>query len=330
MVACYTLLPLWQRRLLLAAVAAGLAAASLPTLAQDFPTRPIRIVPFGGAGGPIDRLARIYGEKLTQRFGQPVIVDAKPGASGIIAANYVAKAPPDGYTILMTLPLTHINAAILNTKLPYDPVKDFEPLTMVGTGGPLLVTRADAPYSNLKEYTAYLKAKPGTSYGTWGIGSGAHLFGELYVRQTGVKLVHVPYKDDTQNYSDLYGGVLEVTWANPGTARSQGAKIKVLGVTGTQRMSLFPNAPTFAEQGYPGFDIDSWIGFYAPGKTPPAVLEKLGSALREITRMPDVRERLTETGFEPLGNTAQEFAARYKADLPRMADLIKAAGIEPQ
>ncbi len=324
----------WVSSLMMALGAAGPAQAQVQAQVQvqvqDYPSRTIRIVPFGSAGGPIDRLARVYAEKLAQRLGQAVIVDAKPGASGIIAADAVAKAPPDGYTILMTLPLTHINAAILNPKLPYDPVKDFEPLTMVGTGGPLLLARADAPYANLKEYAAFVKAKPGTSYGPWGIGSGAHLFGELFERQIRADLVHVPYKAETQNFSDLYGGVLDVTWANPGTARSQGSKTKVLGMTGTRRMSLFPNAATFAEQGYPGFDIDSWIGLYAPAKTPAAVLDKLSTALREITKLPDVRERLLETGFEPLGNSPQDFAARYRADLPRLAELIKAAGIKPE
>jgi tripartite-type tricarboxylate transporter receptor subunit TctC len=307
---------------------AALLLVGVPSAhSQEFPSQTIRIVPFGSAGGPIDRLARVYAEKLAQRFGQAVIVDARPGASGIIAADAVAKAAPDGHTILMTLPLTHINAAVLNPKLPYDPVRDFEPLTMVGTGGPLLLARADAPFSNLKEYAAFAKAKPGTGYGTWGIGSGAHLFGELFKRQSGADIVHVPYKAESQNYSDLYGDVLAVTWANPGSARSQATKTKVLGVTGTRRMSLFPNAPTFAEQGFAGFDIDSWIGLYAPAKTPRAVLDKLSSALREITQLPDVRERLLETGFEPLGNSPQEFAARYRADLPRVAELIKAAGV---
>ena len=303
------------------------AAGAQDPSAADYPARTIRIVPFGSAGGPIDRLARVYAEKLVQRFGKPVIVEAKPGASGILAADAVAKAAPDGYTILMTLPLTHINAVILNPKLPYDPVKDFEPLTMVATGSPLLVTRADAPFSNLKEYAAFVAARPGSSYGTWGIGSGAHLYGELFKRQTGADIVHVPYKAETQNYSDLYGNVLAVTWANPGSARAQASKVKVLGVTGTRRMSLFPDAPTFAEQGFAGFDIDSWIGLYVPARTPRAVIDKLSTALREITRMPDVRQQLIDTGFEPLGNSPQEFLGRYLADLPRTAELIRAAGV---
>ena len=318
--------PISRRALLLAAAPVALAG---PARAADFPTRPLRIVPFGSAGGPIDRLARIYGEKLTARWHQPVIVDARPGASGILAADHVAKSAPDGYTLLMTLPVTHVNSAILNPKLPYDPVKDFEPLTMIGTGSPLLLARADAPYSNLREYIAFAKAKPGTGYGTWGIGSGAHLYGELLKRQSGADIVHVPYKAEANNYSDMYGGVLEVTWANPGSARAQLAagKVKILGVTGSRRMSLLPSVPTFGEQGFPGFDIDSWIGVYAPAKTPPVLVDTLSTAFRDITRLPDVQARMLETGFEPLGNSPQEFIARYRADYPRLAELIKAAGV---
>ena len=142
----------------------------------SFPNRPVKIVPFGTAGGPIDTLARIYGEKLQQRWGQPIVVDAKPGASGIIAADYVAKAPADGYTIMMTLPLTHVNNAILQAKLPYDPVKSFTPLSMLATGGPMLVARANAPFNNVKEFVEYAKKKGSLNYGTWGTGSSAHLF----------------------------------------------------------------------------------------------------------------------------------------------------------
>ena len=147
-----------RRRSLRAIVALALGAAAGAACAQAFPSKPVKIVPFGTAGGPIDAIARIYGEKLQQRWGQPIVVEAKPGASGIVAADAVAKAPPDGYTVFLTLPLTHINNAILNPKLPYDPVKDFEPLSQLAHGAPALVARADAPYSNLKEFVAYAKA----------------------------------------------------------------------------------------------------------------------------------------------------------------------------
>ena len=315
--------------MLAAAMAAG------PLLAQPapaFPTKAVRIVPFGTAGGPIDVLARVYGEKLSQRWGQPVVVDAKAGASGIIAADFVAKSEPDGHTVFMTLPLTHVNNAILMPRLPYDPVKDFAPLSMLATGGPMLVARASAPFNNLREFVEWAKKRERTTYGTWGNGSSAHLFGELLTRQTGAQLVHVPYKAEAAAHNDLFGESLDVSWANPSTARghTQAGKMKVLGIAGTRRVSTMPDVPTFAEQGFKGFDVDSWIGVYAPAKTPPAVVEAWTTALREITAMPDVRARLTAFGFEPLGNTPAQFMQVYRADYPRVAELIKAAGVTPE
>ncbi|MBX3653346.1 MAG: tripartite tricarboxylate transporter substrate binding protein [Ramlibacter sp.] len=321
-----------SRRTFVASVAA-LAAA--PVLAQTppFPSRVIRIVPFGTAGGPIDTLARVYGDKLQQRWGQPIVIDAKPGASGIIAADYVAKAPADGYTVMMTLPLTHVNNAILQSKLPYDPVRDFTPLSMLATGGPMLVARANAPFNNLKEFAAYAKASPRPlSYGTWGNGSTAHLFGELLKRQTGAQLIHAAYKSEAAAHNDLFGELLDFAWANPSTARaqSQGGKMKVLGIAGTRRVSTLPNVPTFAEQGFQGFDVDSWIGMYAPARLPAAIQDQWVTALREITAMPDVQARLTGYGFEPLGNTPTQFLEVYKADFPKLSELIKAAGVVAQ
>ncbi|MBB3178444.1 tripartite tricarboxylate transporter substrate binding protein [Variovorax sp. Sphag1AA] len=311
------------------ALAGAMPAAFAQQPSTTFPSRVVRIVPFGTAGGPIDVIARVYADKLQQRWGQSVIVEPKPGASGIIASDAVAKAPPDGHTVLFTLPLTHINNAILQAKLPYDPVKDFEPITQLASGGPMLVAPANAPYSNLKEFVAYAKAHPGMTYGTWGNGSQAHLMGELLKRQAGIELTHVAYKAEAAAHTDMIGGVLDFAWANPSTARvqSQAGKMKVLGIAGSRRVSTLPNVPTFAEQGFAGFDLDSWIGVYAPAKTPTAVIEQWNQALREITRMPEVQSRLIAFGFEPLGNTPAQFRASYQADFPRVAELIKAAGV---
>lgn len=322
-----------NRRTWLAATGAAATVAALPAWAQSgFPARPVRIVPFGTAGGPIDTLARVYADKLSARWGQPVIVDAKPGASGIIAADFVAKAPPDGHTVLFTLPLTHVNNAILQPKLPYDPVRDFQPLSMVATGGPMLVARANAPYGNLKEFVEFARKKGRMTYGTWGNGSTAHLFGELLKRQTGTDLLHVAYKSESAAHGDLFGEAIDFAWANPSTARnqSQAGKMKVLGIAAMGRVSTLPNVPTFKEQGFQGFDIESWIGVYAPAKTPEAIVQGWVTALREATAMTDVQARLTAYGFEPLGNTPAEFVERYRADYPRMAELIKAAGVTVQ
>lgn len=321
-----------SRRQCLALAGAGLATAALPGHAQGqaFPSRPVRIVPFGTGGGPIDTLARVYGDKLAARWGQPAVVEPKPGASGILAADYVAKAAPDGHTVLFTLPLTHVNNAILHAKLPYDPVKDFSPLSMIGTGGPALVARADAPYNTVREFVEFAKKQSrGLTYGTWGNGSTAHLFCELLRRQSGTNLIHAPYKSEAAAHNDMFGGVLDFAWANPSTARAQlqGGRMKVLGITGTTRASILPQVSTFKEQGFQGFDIDSWIGVYGPAGLPEPVVAAWVDALRDITHMADIRARLTGYGFEPLANTPAEFMARYRADYPRMADLIKAAGV---
>lgn len=318
------------RRELLAGTAAALATLALPAAGQGaFPSRPIRIVPFGTAGGPIDTLARVYADKLAARWGQPVIVDPKPGASGIIAADFVAKAAADGHTVLFTLPLTHVNAAILQPRLPYDPVKDFQPLSMVAIGGPMLVTRASAPYNDVKEFVEYARRKGRLTYGTWGNGSTAHLFGELLKRQTGTDLVHVAYKAESAAHLDLFGEAIDFAWANPSTARnqSQAGKMKVLAIAANNRVSTLPNVPTFKEQGFQGFDVESWIGVFAPARTPDAAVQAWVGALREATAMPDVQARLTGYGFEPLGNTPAQFAERFRADFPRVAELIKAAGV---
>jgi tripartite-type tricarboxylate transporter receptor subunit TctC len=320
-----------RRRVLALGAGAGFVAfgAWPSAIAQAFADHPVRIVPFGTGGGPIDALARIYGEKLKARWGQPIVVEPRPGASGIIAADFVAKAPPDGHTVLMTLSLTHVNNAILQPKLPYDPFRDFEPLSELATGGPMLIARANAPYANVAEFVAWAKTQQHVTYGTWGNGSTAHLFGELLKRQNGLDLVHVPYRSEAAAHTDMLGGSLALAWANPSTARAlaQAGRIKVLGITGSRRVRTMPEVATFAEQGCTGFDLDSWIGVYAPAKTPPAIVGEWVQALREITRMPDVQERLAQYGFEPLGNTPKEFVANVKADYPRVAELIRAAGV---
>ena len=263
----------------------GLAAtAATPLLAQtaDYPTRTIRIVPFGTGGGPIAIVARAYESALAKRWGQPVIVDAKPGAAGILSTDFVAKAPPAGN-----------------------------------------------PTNNLKEFVAWAKAKGRVTYGTWGTGSSAHLSGELFKRQTGAPLDHVAYKGEAAAHLDMYGGVLDVAWANPATAKAslEGGKIKILGITGSRRVSVLPQVPTFTEQGFDGFALDSWLGFMGPARMPRPVVDKLVTALREITQTAEVRERLQALGFEPLGNTPEEFAAVQKSELAQWAALVKAAGV---
>lgn len=324
-----------RRRVLTAAAGGSLALAALATLSgaargqtAAFPARGLRIVPFGTGGGPIDTLARVYRDRLVARWGQPITVEPRPGASGILAADHVARSAPDGLTVLFTMPLTHINNHIL-MKLPYDPVRDFTPLSLLATGGPMLVARADAPYANVREFVAFARRKGRLTYGTWGKGSAAHLFGALLERQSGAELVHVPYKAEANVHADLFGEQLDFAWANPATARAhvQSGRLKVLAIAGTGRVSVMPEVATFGEQGFAGFDIDSWIGVYAPARIPTEAAEAWVAALRETTALPEVRARLIAYGFEPLGSTPARFAERYAADYPRVAELIKVAGV---
>ncbi|MSQ73204.1 MAG: tripartite tricarboxylate transporter substrate binding protein [Betaproteobacteria bacterium] len=302
-------------------------------MAQDaFPSKPVRLFIFGAAGGPLDILARAFADKLVPKWGQPIIIDAKPGAGGIIVADYVAKQPGDGYTLLMTLPLTHVNNPILFVKLPYDPVRDFEPVTQLGTGGPVLIAPANVPYNTLKEFIVWAKARPRVTYGSWGIGSGAHLFGETLKRNAGLPLDHVPYKNEAPMHLDMLGGQLDMGWANPGTARRlvAGSKIKILAIAGVSRIGVLPDVPTFADAGLKGFDLDAWVGIYASKGTPKAIVEKISADFRETMKAPDLRTRMLDMGFEPLGNTPEEFAANYARDFPKWVEVIRSAGVTAQ
>jgi tripartite-type tricarboxylate transporter receptor subunit TctC len=302
--------------------------------AESFPGKPVRIVPFGTAGGPVDIIARLYAERLRERWKQPVIVEPKPGASGTIAADAVAKAPPDGTTFLITLSLTHINNVVLQKNIPYDPFRDFQPLSQLAVGyGPALLARSDAPFDDLRGMVAYAKKKPGgLTYGTWGTGSTPHLYGTLLAKEAGVPLVHVPYKGEAAAHLDLAGGALDLAWANSGTARNllKSGKVKVLGATGSRRSDVLPETPLFGEQGFKGFEPTTWIGAYAPAKTPRPIVEELAAALREATRAPEIASRWHDIGFEPTATTPEEFARIHQADFPKWAEMIKAAGLSPE
>jgi tripartite-type tricarboxylate transporter receptor subunit TctC len=307
---------------------------ALGAQAQSFPAKPVRIVPFGTAGGPIDTLARMYAEKLRERWKQPVLVEPKPGASGTLAADMVAKAPPDGTTFLITLSLTHINNAVLQKNIPYDPFRDFEPLSLLAMGyGPALLAPASAPFNDLRGLVAHARTKPnGLTYGTWGQGSTPHLFGEMLAQRAGVKLVHVPYKGEGAAHLDLFGGALDIAWANSGTARAHlnAGKVKVLGATGSKRSEVLAATPLFGEQGFEGFDVTTWVGAYAPAKTPKAVIAELHAALADATRSSEIAKRWFDIGFEPMATTPEEFAKVHKADFPKWKAIIEAAGIKPE
>lgn len=321
-------------RTLASATLAVLVLAAAPAQAQaPWPNKPIRLVSPFNPGGAIDVLNRVIAEKMSARLGQQVIVDAIPGANTIKGAEVVARAPADGYTFMITSMSTHVNNTVLFTKLPFDPVKDFAPITQVSLGSVLLVAPATAPYSDLKGFVAWAKQQNRPiSYGTWGIGSSAHVYGGILVRDHGLALNHVPYKGEIPAITDVIGGSLDVTFASPVGAKPQvaGGKIKALGMTGPQRSAAMPEVPTFEEQGFKGVDLPVWVAAYAPAGTPRAIVERLQQEIAAIIRLPDVLPKLVDQGQTPLGNTPEEFAAAFATAAPRWITLIRASGAQAQ
>ncbi|MBC7377559.1 MAG: tripartite tricarboxylate transporter substrate binding protein [Burkholderiaceae bacterium] len=326
--------PGMHRRTALQALAGTTAAFYLPAFAQDaYPAKPIRVVvPFVG-GGAIDVAVRAMTDKAASFLGQPMVVDARPGAATIVGADVVAKAAPDGYTILVTTSSTTINNAGAFKKLPYDPANSFAPVTMVSLGSVMFSGQAGAPYNNLKEFAAWAKAQNRPiSYGTWGIGSSAHLFGELLRTRHGLNMSHVPYKGDVAALTDVRGGVLDTTFSSPVSARPlvRANAIKALGMTGPRRSGGLPELETFGEQGFGGFELAGYVAVYAPAGTPRAVIDKLNKAFVAAIRTPEVSQRLTDQGQDPIASTPEELSAVYARDFPQWIALMKTAGVQPE
>lgn len=301
--------------------------------AQEFPTGTVKVIVWVTPGGSIDTLTRMIVEKLGQRWNRSVVVENKPGASGIIASEFVAKAQPDGHTLLVTINTSHINVPILQTKIPYDPVRDFTPVSQLAIGSVVLLAPSGHPANTVAELVAWAK-KRGTpvNYGSWGIGSSAHLFGAQLKHVSGVDFTHIAYKGEMPAIIDMLGGTLDVTFAGGGTARAQlaGGKVKVLGITGPRRIQALPGVSTFAEQGLTGFELAGWVGVYAPAKTPKNVVRKISADLAEVIRTPDLQARMIDNGFEPVGSTPEQFEALYRDEFPKWAELIKGSGAKPE
>ena len=319
-----------------AAMLALLAAAPQPAAAQAtaaWPTKTIRLVSPFNPGGAIDVLNRVIAEKLSQRLGQQVYVDAIPGASTIKGADVVAKAAPDGYTFMITTMSTHVNNTVLFTKLPFDTARDFAPITQVSLGSVLLTAPGNAPYSDLKGFVAWAKAhgKP-VNYGSWGIGSSGNVYGEILAKDYGLSLTHVPYKGELPAITDVLGGNLDVTFASPVGAKPQvqAGKLKAIGMTGPARSAAMPEVATFAEQGFKGFELPIWVAAYAPAGTPKVIVDRLQKELAAIIRLPDVMPKMVDQGQTPLGNTPEEFAAAFARDAPKWVEYIKASGAKPE
>jgi len=329
-------LPSTRRKAIALCIAAAGAALPLAVAAQAapaWPTKPIRLVSPFAAGGAIDVLNRVIAEKLSQRLGQQVFVEPIPGANTIKGADVVAKAPADGYTFMITTMSTHVNNTVLFAKLPFDPVKDFTPITQVSLGSVLLTAPGNAPYADLKGFVAWARAQQRPiTYGSWGVGSSANVYGEILAKDYGVSLTHVPYKGEQAAIGDVIGGSLDVTFASPVGAKPQvqAGRIKALGMAGPARSAAMPEVATFDEQGFRGFELPIWVAAYAPAGTPRPIVDRLQKEIAAVIRLPDVLPKMIDQGQTPLGNTPEEFAAAFAKDAPTWIRHIKASGAKPE
>ena len=309
----------------------GLAFAVIAShsVGQTWPARPIKwIVPFA-PGGTTDILARTVGEKLAVALGQPVIIENKPGAGGGLGADFVAKAVPDGYTILGgTISTNAINASLYKD-LPYDPVKDFIPITLIARVPNMLVVNNDVPAKTVAELIALMKKNPGKyTFASSGNGTSQHLSGELFKGMAGVDMQHIPYKGSPPALQDVMGGSVTMTFDNITTAwpLAKGGKLRALGVTTAKRSPAAPDVPTLAEAGLTGYEIGSWQGVFAPAGTPPPIVARLNTEIVKIINMPDVKEKLLALGAEPVGNSTEEFTAFVKTEVVKWGDVVKKSG----
>jgi tripartite-type tricarboxylate transporter receptor subunit TctC len=319
-----------RRDVLLAASATALAGTPAFAADEPYPSRPVLVINPWAAGGPSEAIIRPIAEKLTQRLGQPFVIDSRGGANGTIGAAMVARAKPDGYTLLFSHvgPIA-ISPALAN-KPPYDSVKDFVPITQIVSGSTVLVVRPDFPAKTLGELIEYARKNPGkVSYGSVGLGSTTHLAGNTLARLGGVQMVHIPYKGSAQINTDVLGG--QITTAFVATSGVIGliqeGKLRPLAVSTTNRAGVLPNVPTVAET-YPGFEVNSWYGLMAPAGTPPAIVNKLYTEVSQILKMPEIASRLKDSGQDPEGTTPEQYGAKIRADLTRWAAAVKAADIK--
>lgn len=325
-----------KRRELITGSSAAALLAAWPARAQErYPARSVRAVVPYAAGGGLDVVTRIVCERLSASTGHPFVVDNKTGASGIVGADAVAKARPDGYTLLATVADTQINNAVLFKQLPYDPLNDFLPVTQMAFGSPVMVVNADVPASNLAEFITYAKANRGKlSYGSWGIGGLGHLMTEAFNQAAGLEMVHAPYRGEAAMLQDLLGKSVAVgmgSVVNMAPHVQRGA-LRAIALSGTRRASQLPQAGTFVEQGFddPVFKVPVWMALLAPAGTPTAVIDKLHRDVRAVVQDPAVQAELVSRGFEPVANTPAEFAANYKRDYQVLTALIRRVGIVPQ
>ncbi|GGE49273.1 exported protein [Agaricicola taiwanensis] len=312
----------------LAVMAFGLALPATAS-AQDYPTQPIKLIVPGTAGGGMDVIARVIGDRIGTILKQPVVVENKPGAGGNIAVDYVAKSKPDGYTMLIGQTAHFSINPSLYSSLPFDPVKDFQPVTLLADAPNVVMVNAESPIKNLDELVAAAKAsEKGLSLATPGNGTVSHLTGELFQKTAQVKFNHIPYKGAAAALTDVMGGRVDFMLSSIPTALSQikAGKLRPIAVSAAKRSPSLPDVPTIGEQGYPGFDAGTWYGLLVPAGTPTAVVEKLNAAANEAIEADDIREKIRQEGGDSYGGTSAEFAALMKADSEKWSKVVKESG----
>ena len=309
-------------------LAVALASAALAAHAQ-YPNKPIKmVVPFP-AGGTTDILARAVAADLQKAFGQPVVVENKAGAGGNIGSDFVAKAPPDGYTLLMGTVGTHAINVALYPKMPYDAVKDFVPLSLVAGVPNVLVAAPSFSVNSVKDLIDMAKKSPDkTTFASSGNGTSIHLSGELFKQLAGVQMTHVPYKGSSAALPDVMSGQVNVMFDNAPSVMPQikGGKLKAIAVTSSVRSPALPNVPTIAEAGLPGYEASSWFGVLAPAGTPKDIVDKLSQTIAKAVQSAEFKERLAAQGAEGVGNTSEQFAAHIKTEIDKWAKVVKASG----
>ena len=307
-----------------------MALATLPGFAAEpFPGKQIRFVVPYPPGGPLDTVARLLGQKVSASIKHPVVIDNVPGAGGNIGAGVVARAAPDGYTILMGAVATHAINPTLYSTIPYNAEKDFIAVTQLASTPNVLVVNNAIEANSVAEFIKLAKSKPGKlNFGSGSTGSAGHLAGELFKTMAGVDMAHIPYKGAAGAMQDLIGGRVDLMFDNLASSLSQvkGGRVRALAVTTSKRTKLAPELPTIAESGLPGFDISTWFGIFVPAGTPRPVVDRLHAEFTRALAAPDVREKMLALGAEPVGSTPEQFAAYVKAEAAKYAKLVRTSG----
>ena len=314
---------------LLVLFATLLLSSSHEALAQAYPTKPIRLIVADAAGGAPDQLGRVMAQKLSESLGQQVIVDNRPGASGVLGADIAARSSADGYSLLLTTTAIYAILPSLKKNLPYDPVKDFVPIARIATASNVLVVNASLPARSVAELVQLAKSKPGSiNYASAGVGSPAHLAGEMLNLLAGIRLIHVPYKGAAPALVDVIAGNAQLIITSPIAAGGhiQTGRVRALATTGAERNPSLPDLPTIAET-VPGYEISQSWGLVAPAATPPSIVKRLSDETAKALRLPDVKEQVLKTGAVPASDSAEAFEAFMAAERRRLGDVIAKTGI---